>query len=121
MMMGVFIGILLYGRYRCTHKSFKDPLQKHIIKSTDIDLWSISHVIFYIYIGFHYPDTFHLSMTIGALWELLEFVNGKYFIKFFKNYGNCDKKHIWWYGKYSDLIMNAAGFLIGKQLAEKFS
>ena len=114
-----FLIILLYGNYRCNHPSFKDPLQKIISNSAGIDMWSITHLLFYMYIGYYYPDTFEQSMTIGILWEIFEFLNGKYRFKIFNNFGHCagTDNNLWWYGKYSDLLMNATGFLIGKKLS----
>ena len=111
--------ILFYGKYRCNNASFKDPLEySTIYEPLGIDGWSFSHLLFYMFIGFKYPDSFYTTMFIGILWEIFEFLNGKYKFKIFNDWGHCinsDQK-IWWYGKYSDILVNMIGFLIGKNI-----
>ena len=54
--------IFLYGRFRCLNKdNYKDPLENGI-KKTSLDGWSLTHLFFYMLIGFLYPNTFILTL-----------------------------------------------------------
>lgn len=115
-----FLIILFYGKYRCDHPYFKDPLEYTFFG--EIDLWSINHFIFFTFLGYLFPKTFWSSLIIGILWELFETFNGIYKPKIFNGYGHCDKltsdrpDGLWWYGKSSDIIMNTLGFAFGYYL-----
>jgi hypothetical protein len=112
--------IFIYGKYRCTHKNFKDPLEKQIVYG--IDGWSLSHVFCFMCLGYFYPHTFLRSMSVGIAWELFEHYYGKNRPGWLGGYGDCndlatDKKSgNWWYGKWSDILCNASGFLVGMGL-----
>jgi hypothetical protein len=120
------ISILLYGRYSCINNNFKDPLQKSLIpfiKNHDLDGWSGIHLIFYIIIGLLYPKTLILTMILSIIWEIFEtwvkfikpdFLKGYGFCKLSKN--NIKNNNIWWYGKWTDIIINLLGFMIGKYI-----
>lgn len=123
------IAIGLYGKYRCEHvKDHKDVLEWDLFKGSakyGLDGWSVSHFILFLLVGYLYPKTFVLSMTGGALWELFETYVGKYKPESIKGFGFCktyemsDKpghEKLWWYGKWSDLIVNAAGFMVGSYM-----
>ena len=113
--------IFPYGKYRCDHKEFKDPLETNIILG--LDGWSATHFFFFMLMGYLFPKTFFLSMSIGALWELFEHYYGKERPGWLGGYGDCndlatDKESgNWWYGKWSDLLCNSFGFLVGACLA----
>jgi|TARA_B110000259_G_scaffold159331_1_gene182293 hypothetical protein len=110
------IFIFSYGKYRCDNKDFKDPLEKKIL---ELDGWSATHFLFFMVVGFIYPDTIILSMIMGILWELFEHYYGVNRPGWLGGYGDCndlatDKKDgNWWYGKWSDILCNAMGFIIG--------
>lgn len=112
--------ICLYGKFRCEHKTFKDPLETQFIFG--LDGWSISHVSFFALVGYFYPKTFFISMSMGIAWELFEHYYGKERPGWLGGYGDCndlatDKESgNWWYGKWTDIVCNAGGFLVGAAL-----
>ena len=146
--------IILYGRYRCLNiDKYKDPLQFCFNETCDLDGWSITHLLFYMFIGYLYPQTLILTMFFSGLWELFEYYVGHYKPPFMENWGFClsdncaecekckdgsnvtdlentkdlekcekckngenIKEHVWWYGKYSDLLINFIGFIIGMSI-----
>ena len=113
--------IFPYGKYRCTHPKFKDPLETKLFWG--LDGWSGTHFLFFMAVGYLYPDMFVVSMLIGIAWELFEHFYGKHRPGWLGGYGDCmnlasdrDTGN-WWYGKWSDLVCNCAGFLIGNRLS----
>lgn len=114
--------IFLYARYRCFNlQNYKDPLEKTFYNKFNIDGWSITHLLFFLFIGYLYPNTFLLSFLFGIIWELFETYIGIYEPSIFKNWGFCESKNKkikkkWWYGKISDPIINSIGFFIGSYL-----
>lgn len=117
-----FAAIMIYGKYRCNRPDYKDPLETPITK--DFDGWSVAHFLLYMYVGYCYPDSFFMSMFIGILWELFEHYYGKNRPGWLGGYGDCEmntdkEEGNWWYGKYSDIVANMAGFLVGRQIRLK--
>ena len=119
------VGIIAsYGRYRCNHiQEHKDILEFDLFKNSSkygLDGWSISHFSFFCLLGILYPNTIVISMTIGIIWELMETYVGLMKPKMIKGFGFCDmpgnKYKVWWYGKWSDPIVNFIGFLLGKEI-----
>jgi hypothetical protein len=112
--------IFIYGKYRCDHKEFKDPLETQIILG--LDGWSVSHATLFMFIGYFYPQSFLMSMSIGALWEGFEHLSGKNRPGWLGGYGGCNNLATdketgnWWYGKWTDLLCNAGGFFMGMGL-----
>ena len=109
--------IFMYGKYRCEHKKFKDPLETQLFLG--LDGWAMTHVSFFIIVGYFYPETFYLSMVMGAGWELFEHISGKNRPGWLGGYGGCNNLATdketgnWFYGKWTDLVCNAIGFAIG--------
>ena len=116
--------IFLYSRFRCLNlKNYKDPLKKSFYKKYKLDGWSSTHLIFYLLIGYLYPNTFLLTFIFGVIWELFETYIQIYEPTLFKNWGFCETsdgklKKKWWYGKKSDIFVNTFGFLLGKYLSK---
>ena len=109
--------IFSYGKFRTLNiKNFKDPLEINFLKSFSIDGWSLTHLLFYMLIGFQYPNSIYLTMTSGILWELFETYVGYFKPSLLKNFGFITDEKMWWYGKFSDIIINFIGFKIGKNL-----
>ena len=110
--------IFPYGKFRCTHKNFKDPLESSLFWG--LDGWSITHFLWFMILGYIYPETFILSTMVGISWELFEHYYGEKRPGWLGGYGDChdlasDRKDgNWWYGKWSDIICNTIGFLIGQ-------
>jgi hypothetical protein len=114
--------IFSYGKYRCTHKEFKDPLETHFIAG--FDGWSASHVLFFCLMGYLFPKSFILTMIIGICWELFEHLYGKHRPGWLGGYGDCSDLQSdrtedgnWWYGKWTDIVCNALGFLGGAAMS----
>ena len=112
----IFI-IILYGKYKCDNQNFEDPLEKTIIFG--IDGWSITHVTFFALLGYYYPTYFWYAFIWGVIWELCEYLSGKYKPKILSDFGECNKLQTdnpdkkWWYAKWTDIICNVIGFLLG--------
>tara|TARA_B100001093_G_scaffold204157_1_gene196251 strand:+ start:114 stop:569 length:456 start_codon:yes stop_codon:yes gene_type:complete len=116
--------ILFYGKYRCDHiKDHKDLLDFDIFKNSrkyELNGWSISHLLFYMLLGYLYHEVLFITMFLSIIWELLETFVGKYKPKFMDGWGFCqtEKKQtkVWWYGKFSDPFINLFGLLLGSHL-----
>lgn len=113
--------IFPYGKFRCTHKNFKDPLETTLFG--ELDGWSVSHFSWFMLLGYLFPKTFILSTTIGVIWELFEHYYGKERPGWLGGYGDCkdlasNKKSDgnWWYGKWTDVVCNTFGFLTGQYM-----
>lgn len=108
--------ILFYGKFRCDHPNFKDPLLNNIV--SDLDGWSLTHLGFYMLMGYLFPDKIPILFLLGVLWEIIEFymstTNGGLIGKF----GFCQNvgEGSWWFGRYSDIIVNGVGLYIGYKL-----
>ena len=115
--------IFPYGKYRCNHKEFKDPLETQLFLG--LDGWSAAHFFFFMLIGYLFPKTFTISLIIGICWELFEHLYGKHRPGWLGGYGDCmdlasdrDTGN-WWYGKWTDIVCNSAGFILGALAARK--
>jgi len=71
------------------------------------DCWSLSHFLFYILLGFLFPHYWKLVLVMGIIWEIMEFIG--YHIE--KNVLKNEK--IYWCAKFSDIIVNTFGFIVG--------
>jgi len=123
--------IMIYSKYRCEHKDFKDPLETKLFVGLDVGLdgWSITHVTFFAILGYVYPEYFWYAIVLGTMWELFEVLYGRgrpeWADEFLGGYGGCDKLRTdredgnWWYGKWSDIACNIIGFTIGVYLRKR--
>ena len=117
----VIISIAIYGKYRCKYiNSHTDILAGGIFKKSsklDIDGWSVTHFAFHFILAVMDSGIFLFAIIGGILWELFEGYVGLYKPKIIMNIGFCknkdDKYKVWWYGKYSDIVMNTLGFVSG--------
>lgn len=115
--------IFYYGSYRCNNPTYKDILEKKI-GIYELDGWSVSHFIFYLIIGYNFPQKKYLiiAFCFGLAWEIFEHMYGKHRPGWLGGYGGeCDLstdrlEGNWWYGKYSDIILNLLGLYIGYYL-----
>lgn len=112
--------IMIYGKYRCDHKDFKDPLETKLILG--LDGWSMTHVTFFAILGYMYPEYFWYALLLGVMWELFEHFYGKNRPGWLGGYGDCQDISTdrtdgnWWYGKWTDIVCNIVGFIIGVYL-----
>ena len=110
-----------YGSYRCRNPKYKDILEKSI-GIGELDGWSMTHFLFFLYLGYTFPRKEYLIIAVimGIAWELFEHFYGKYRPGWLGGYGDCqelasDKTDDgnWWYGKWTDIVMNTSGLFIG--------
>lgn len=71
------------------------------------DCWALSHLLFYIILGFLFPHYWKLILLLSVVWELIEYI-GYHVEKYV-----LDNKNIYWCAKFSDIIVNLIGFIIG--------
>ena len=118
------VPIFMYGNYRCENPDFKDPLQTKL-GIGDLDGWSLSHLLFFMFIGYHFKGKYLIAaFFIGVLWELFEHYYGEERPGWLGGYGDCDMRTDslegnWWYGKWSDIVMNLIGLVLGSHLLKK--
>jgi hypothetical protein len=101
----------------------KDPLNLVMfeIQGESISGWPITHLLFYVYIGYFFPCCDLPALLVGVGWELFESILGwcmdgselqqKYTLNEPTKYGYCGN---WWSGCPSDIVFNTIGFYIGK-------
>jgi hypothetical protein len=131
-MGSMMLVIVQYSRYRCQNPEFKDKLQEYPFRGENsvlkeiADGWSISHFVFFMCLGYRYPDHYGFVLALGALWEGMEFATERSDIEILdkmRGLATCkndNSSNFWWYGKYTDLLMNAAGFYVGRSARELF-
>ena len=113
------IMIFAYRKMRCNiNNKYKDPLEYEFLYY--FDGWSVTHLVFYMLLGYLYPNYLILTLVLGALWELFEHYTSIYKPRLLFGIGDCSTNNgitdKWWYGKWSDLFVNALGFIIGQYL-----
>jgi len=111
------------------------PLLK--IGDTEFDIWSLSHVLLYVYFGYYFPEFFVEFLIIGTMWEIFESTFcSKQFMQVF-NCSTIDKSKSssnivcqminkvdncgYWYGKLEDIPLNMLGFVIGAYIFHKYN
>jgi len=126
LLMSGCVLIFIYGSYRCKNPDFKDPLEKQI-GIGKLDGWSVTHFTLFLIAGYIFPDHYILALTMGCGWELFENYYGENRPGWLGGYGDCpealasDKNDDgnWWYGKWTDILMNTMGFTVGIYLKRK--
>jgi hypothetical protein len=115
----IVIAIFYYGKYRCAHKdNYKDPL---LIKYGiwDLDGWSLTHFFTCLIAAYIYPSQWWLIWLYSLAWEIFEEYYDQVKPDFLKGFGDCfstDQElggdHTkWWFGRYSDIVMNTLGIM----------
>lgn len=83
--------------------------------------WKLLHFILFFVVGYLYPKCFTLAMTLGILWELYEMWMAKMTGREYQHTRtstNVEYTKSWWDGSMSDVLFNAAGFIIGMLCAQ---
>jgi len=89
--------------------------------------WPISHFILFMILGMLFPDCGKLIITIGILWEGLEYAAGLYFSGFdmirpkSQNNSNTQYSEQWLAGNWYDIIFDVLGFLFGRFIVQQFN
>ena len=80
--------------------------------------WKISHVIFFAFLGYSFPNCFFSAMSAGIAWEFFELIIGNLTPKFFPEFANSvdENWNSWYYASWWDIVMNFFGFIIGRWL-----
>lgn len=80
--------------------------------------WKISHYILFLIMGILFPHCDLIVITLGILWEVVEFIIGEILKHFFgeNQYVDPTKEYSkkWITGSWTDIIFNVAGFYTGK-------
>ena len=119
--------IFINGYIRCKYWSGADILMTKL-GVYDLDGWSMTHLALFTYIGYRFPSHFVEAMSMGILWELWEYWCGEYRPSWMGGFGDCDltthqidsTHKNWWFGRYSDIIMNLSGFILGYSIRNKY-
>ena len=108
------IFIFSYGKYRSFYPNYRDPFMTKL-GIGDLDYWSVLHLLWYALMGYLYPkyDCEILSMSIG--WEIFEHWMGENRPSILGGFGDCPDNlnaigNQWWYGRWSDILINMVGF-----------
>ena len=125
-MLGVFalgtLAIGVYGLLRCK-VGFRDPLSAKL-KLGDLDGWSFTHLALFTLVGYIFPgiELALVAFACGIGWELVEELLGKSRPSWLGGWGDCEAAEFekenanWWFGRYSDIAVNAGGLLLGNYL-----
>ena len=115
--------IMSYGILLCMSGTSRDPLETTPI-IWGIDGWSMTHFVFFLFLGYLFPGHFFFVFILGSSWELFEYWFGKNNKKFSRGY-DCNlnklKQDEWWYAKGSDLFLNLLGYIVGSYIATNLS
>lgn len=85
--------------------------------------WPISHLVLFFVLGLLFPNCDALVIGAGALWEGIEclggffsgaIANGKYQPRKNMETGTVEYAGSWWSGSMKDIIVDIAGFYLGK-------
>lgn len=122
------VSIFVYG-YFVRHFIHRDPLEDKFAKCSGCDGWAITHLLFFLLLGFLYPEHLLTIMIIGVIWEFFETFLGSYKIMLFgqrvKLVGDIQNGVVndnsWWYGRVTDIAFNLIGLIIGVSIARYLS
>lgn len=107
----VVLFILTFPRW--FKKSNVFHLQCVRIGNTTLDCWSLSHFLFYIFLGFLFPHYWKLILCVGIIWEIGEYI-------FHEIEKKLSVETIYWCAKFSDIWVNTLGFAVGFMLRYAF-
>jgi len=127
------IVIVAYG-YFIRQAEVQDHLARRIFHHPvcqDIDGWSVTHFLFFGLLGVFFPDHHLQFFLVGAGWEAVETVLGQNRLEVsgrrLQLVGDQDeegkptgKDDAYWYGKESDIVVDALGYCIGSAWATRY-
>ena len=119
----VVIVIFTNGYIRCKYGTKTDILMTKL-NICDLDGWSLTHFGLFTYVGYRFPSRIIEAMSLGIGWELWEQWCGDTRPSWMGGFGDCDLStdqiddthKDWWFGRYSDIIINLCGFLLGQYI-----
>ena len=85
-----------------------------------MDLFTLNHILLWIFIGYVYPNRYYLALFLGILWELFErfIVYEKTLYRIVKTYWPVPERYWNETGKNSllDIGVNIVGYYIGSNI-----
>jgi len=88
--------------------------------SENIDYSHISHFLFYLFLGFYYPNKYYIALILSILWEIFESIIVYNDILYYltKKYWVVPEKY--WnenmFNKILDIILNLFGYYLGTMI-----
>ena len=115
--------VFIYGYITKNHLNI-DPLEKSFAPCNGCDWWAVTHVLFFLLLGFLFPNNLFEIMIIGIVWEIFETIMGSFKIMVFAHrpaslldkQKNGDYIEPWWYGRVTDIAFNLIGAISGSTL-----
>ena len=101
----------LLGHNLTTCDVLNSSQYKCCIMNDKCGLWPWLHFLFYVILGFLYPQCFILLMIVGLFWEGIETIGHVLAVKYTGN------KEQWIHGSLRDITYNVTGYLFGLLLA----
>jgi hypothetical protein len=100
--------LLKGSRYNSNEECLITGQKKHngVLYSGCVDIWHVSHFLFYVIIGLVYPKKDAIVWMVSVSWEIFE-----HFM--FKYRGLCDDPFCL---RYEDMILNWMGYKVGEYL-----
>lgn len=100
-----------------TSKNEKGVTEKGV---KTMDLFTLNHILLWIFIGYMYPNRYYLAFFLGILWELFErfVVYEKTLYRIVKTYWPVPERYWNETGKNSllDIGVNMVGYYIGSNI-----
>jgi hypothetical protein len=122
------IVLVIFLIYRLYLKTIPGPIEENDflnrnvficpINGTMTSYWPISHFLFYVLLGFLFPECFLFLMLVGLVWEGIETIMQAYTTEIIPNRTNQNIEYTnWWSSNLRDITYNLAGYLVGASLA----
>ena len=93
----------------------RDPLIHNFFDNNmDLNGWSITHFIVFSIAGYYGHKNIIYILFVGIMWEITEVYLS------FMNKNLTDNHPDWWYGSYSDIIVDFLGLMTGKYIIRKY-
>jgi hypothetical protein len=107
--------IYYYGQVVQIYWNGQDILKATIVPDTDIDCWSIAHLILFTMLGYLFPQWIPVFIVIGVIWEAIENATGDPEIR--KQAFGDFKENKYWYSKISDIVIDIYALMLGFTLS----
>lgn len=93
----------------------RDPLIHNFFDNNmDLNGWSVTHFIVFAIAGYYGHKHIMCLLFVGIMWEITEVY------LYFMNKNLTDNHPDWWYGSYSDIIVDFLGLMTGKYLIRNY-
>tara|TARA_E500000331_G_C17225004_1_gene699914 strand:+ start:897 stop:1280 length:384 start_codon:yes stop_codon:yes gene_type:complete len=93
----------------------RDPLIHNFFDNNmDLNGWSVTHFIVFAIAGYYGHKHIICLLFVGIMWEITEVY------LYFMNKNLTDNHPDWWYGSYSDIIVDFLGLMTGKYIIRKY-